>query len=196
MIKRLLSCALALPLVTTQLVHRTAVWCGSVGLVTWAVRLAHGKLFMSQDAAIRKAFPDAERVDRKTLYLTPEQIQEIEKSAKARVDSSVISYYQGRKGNAFLGTAFFDTRLVRTMPMTTMTVVNPDGSLAFVEVLSFYEPEDYLPRLRWLDLFKGKSFSDRLRLRRDIPNVTGATLSCQTISDGVRAQLAIYQTLR
>ena len=45
-----------------------------------------------------------------------------------------------------VGTAYFDTHVVRTMPETIMVVVDPAGAIARIEVLSFSEPEEYLPR--------------------------------------------------
>ncbi len=169
------------------------LWPMSVLALT--ARQAQAKLFMNQEKALAKAFPEADAVERKTLFLTPEQARAVEEESRTRVDSSIVTYYVGKKGDTPLGTAFFSTRVVRTMPMLLMTVVKPDGRVAFVEVLAFYEPEDYLPRPSWLRQYQNKLLNDRLRIRRDIPNVTGASLTCQAINDGVRQTLALHHVI-
>jgi hypothetical protein len=153
------------------------------------------KVFSTQEAVLQKAFPSPVEVRRKTLFLTPEQVRDIERVARAKMTSPIVTYYQGWKNGKCVGTALFDTNIVRTMPMTYMALVKPDGTLGYVEVLSFYEPEDYLPRAGWLRLFNGKALDDKLRLRWGIPNVAGASLTCQVMTDGVRRLLATYQVI-
>lgn len=41
-------------------------------------------------------------------------------------------------------------------------------------------------RIDWLEQFKGKTAGDPLRLKQDIDNITGATLSCDHLTDGIR----------
>jgi hypothetical protein len=113
--------------------------------------------------------------------------------AKAPIDSALLTYYAGSSTSGITGYAFFDSHLVRSMPETLMVVLNPDGRVRFVEILSFYEPPDYLPIAKWLDLFKEKELNDDLWLRRSIRNVTGATLTTQSITDSVRRILAVYK---
>ena len=45
----------------------------------------------------------------------------------------------------------------------------------------------------WRALFKGKTLSDQFRLNRDIPNISGATLSCRNVTDGVKRLLALQK---
>jgi len=84
---------------------------------------------------------------------------------------------------------------VRTMPETFMAVLEPSGALRFVELLAFLEPEDYLPRPRWLGQFRGKVLDDELLVRRGIRNITGASLTSQALTDGVRRVLAVHSVL-
>ncbi len=150
---------------------------------------------MSQEEALAKVFEAGASIDRRTAFLTPDQAESIQSKSKTRLESLVYSYYIGTRDGKILGTAFFETRLVRTMPMTLMIVVRPDGTVSRVEVLSFFEPEDYLPRRTWFDLLTGRKHTEPVRLRRDIPNVTGATLTCQAVADGLRQTLALHQEI-
>jgi Na+-translocating ferredoxin:NAD+ oxidoreductase subunit G len=151
------------------------------------------RVILNQAEALERTFPGTQ-LERKTIFLSNAQKVLIQRSAGARLESQVVTYYVARSSTGLQGVAFFDKRIVRTMEATFMTVVNAGGDIRLVEVLSFAEPEDYLPRERWLRLYEGMVLDDRLRLRREIPNVTGASLTCQSINDSVRLMLAVYQT--
>lgn len=151
------------------------------------------KILTTREQILKHAFGERANISRKTLFLTMEQVKAIEKAARVKVESKLVTYYVAQSTNGVEGYAFPDSSIVRTMPVTYMVIVNPDATVRFVEIMAFHEPEDYLPHNRWLKLFGGKILEDSLWPRRGIPNVTGATLTVNTITYGVRKILAIYQ---
>ena len=94
-----------------------------------------------------------------------------------------------------VGTAYFDTHVVRTMPETILVVVDPSGILARVEVLSFSEPEEYLPRPRWYAQFPGKPLDAELSVKRGVRPVVGATLTARATTAATRRVLALHRVL-
>ncbi len=151
------------------------------------------QVFMTKDEALKRVFPEGTQIERKTIFLMPQQIQLIESRAKAKVESKVVTYYTGKQRDTVVGYVFFETHVVRTMPETFLLVVSPVGVVQRVEILAFYEPEDYLPPQRWLGLFRGKVLDDDLWVKRGIQAISGATLSAQAITSGVRRLLATFQ---
>lgn len=149
---------------------------------------------MTKDEALRAAFPGLE-VERSTAFLTDAERSAIQQTAKARVESKVVTYYVARKAGNVAGAAFFETMTVRTMPATIMVVIDPDTTVRAVELLAFYEPPDYRPSDRWLHQFAGAGPTTDLYLKRGIHAISGATLSAQSITDGVRRLLATYATV-
>jgi Na+-translocating ferredoxin:NAD+ oxidoreductase subunit G len=147
---------------------------------------------LSPPQLLQAAFPSYQ-VERKTLFLTDSQTQRIEQLSRTKLDSRVISYYVARSSAGVAGIAFFDRRMVRTLPVTYMAVVNASGTLGRVEVLSFEEPDEYLPPDRWLALYKNHGLDDNLAIGRGIPHITGASLTSQAMNDGLRTILSIYQ---
>jgi hypothetical protein len=81
------------------------------------------------------------------------------------------------------------------MPETIMVVVDPAGAISRIEVLSFSEPEEYLPRPQWYAQFTGKPLNDELSMKRAIHPVTGATLTAQATTDAARRVLALHRVL-
>jgi electron transport complex protein RnfG len=153
---------------------------------------AGAKVYISQPQAIQMAFPRT-AVERKTAFLTPDQVRQIESLAQTKPDSSIVTYYVARSSTGVEGIAFFDRRLVRTLPVVYMAVVKPSGAIDRVEILSFDEPEDYLPPAPWLKLYRDRVLNNNLTLGRGIPHITGASLTSQAMNDGIRLILATYQ---
>ena len=62
-----------------------------------------------------------------------------------------------------------------------------------IRILHSDEPAEHRPDEKWLKIFKGKSLErNPIRLRRDIPNITSATLSAKAITDNARKVLATW----
>jgi Na+-translocating ferredoxin:NAD+ oxidoreductase RnfG subunit len=82
------------------------------------------------------------------------------------------------------------------MPETIMVAVDDAGRATRIQVLSFSEPEEFLPRPNWYEQFQGKPLSDELSMKRGIRPVTGATLTARATTDAARRVLALHQVLR
>jgi electron transport complex protein RnfG len=155
-----------------------------------------GKVFLTPEEALRLAFPGA-AIERHTAYLTGAQQRQAQKlSGDEELPSALVTYYVGTKDGRTVGTAYFDTHVVRTMPETIMVVVDPAGRVARIEVLSFSEPEEYQPRAHWYEQFRGKPLDDELSMKRGIRAVTGATLTARATTDAARRVLALDRVLR
>jgi hypothetical protein len=143
---------------------------------------------MSQKDALALAFPGA-APERRTAFLTEEQASAAEKAARAKLGSRVWTYYV-----AGSTTAYFESHPVRTMDETVMVVLR-EGKVAFVEVLAFAEPPDFLASPRWLRQFDGRGLDDELMLRRGLRGITGSTLTAEAITRSVRRVLAVHEVI-
>lgn len=154
-----------------------------------------GGLYKTQKQALAEAFPGG-GIERKSAFLTDEQAKEIEGLARGRLDSKIIHYYVGldEEGRP-AGAAFFDTRVVRTTTESVMVLVKPDGTVRRVEILAFYEPEDYKVRQGWLDRMNDQELSEDMIVGRDLVRVTGSTLTVRALAASVRRALALYTVL-
>jgi len=152
------------------------------------------RVFLTVDEALKLAFPGAQ-VARRTAYLTAEQLKRARELAGVEIASALVTSYGATRDGKPAGVAYFDTHRVRTLPETVMVVVDPQGKVARVEVLSFEEPEQYLPRGPWYGQFGGKALGPELDLKRSIHPVTGATLTARATTEAVRRVLALHQVI-
>jgi len=162
-----------------------------VALVT-QTRTAGAAVYMTQSEALAQAFPEA-RLERRPFFLSSQQARDVERLARVKAPSKLITTYLAWRGDTLQGTAFFETRVVRTMPAVLMVVIGPDTTVARVDVLAFHEPMDYLPGSRWLGLFPKRKLDDRLWPGRSIRNLSGATLTTRAITESVRLSLALFE---
>lgn len=151
--------------------------------------------YMTRDDALKLAFPNAEQVETKTLFLTEDEVRTIEKASGTKVDSPIQTFYVGKKENQVTGYAAIESATVRTLPETLMVVLAPDATVRFVEVLAFFEPPEYQAPRRWLDQFRGAVLSPQLRIGGQIQGLSGATLSAQAVARQVRKSAALCRLL-
>ena len=150
---------------------------------------ASSKVFLTVDEALRLVFAGA-KVERRTAYLTKEQVRKAAELSGEEVASALVTYYEGPGG-----LAYFDTHRVRTLPETLMVVVDPQGKVKRIEVITFREPEEYMPRGNWYGQFKGRKLDRDLEVKRGIHPVTGATLTVRATTGAVRRVLALHQVI-
>ncbi len=151
--------------------------------------------FSTPTRAMKGFFPSA-RIEVRNIIITKGQKKDIERLARLRLPTRLVSFYIAKEGDRVVGYGYVDTHRVRTHNESVLFVISPEGEVMGVEVLSFNEPLEYMADEDWLKIFKGKSIErDRLRLGRDIPNMTGATLTARAIVKASRRALAIWKVL-
>jgi Na+-translocating ferredoxin:NAD+ oxidoreductase RnfG subunit len=166
------------------------------GIVASAVLLcvsaAWSTVLITVEEALDRVFPGA-TTERETLFLSDDQKSVVAEQSGAEVSSALATRYVATKGDgAVVGWAYLDTHRVRTLPETLMIVLDVDGSVRRVEVVTFREPIEYMPREGWYGQYEGETLDDDLALKRDIRPVTGATLTARATTDAVRRVLALH----
>src|SRR5664279_1863532 len=165
-------------------------------LVLFSSSASLAKSFLTQEEALRLAFPKDAVVTRKTAFLSDADRKEVARRTGGTPPPGLVVFYAGSSSGADLGTVYFDTHIVRTLPETLLVLVDPKGAIARIEILTFSEPEEYLPRASWYGQFSGKTLTDELSEKRGVRPVTGATLTVRTTVEAARRVLALDAFLR
>jgi len=176
-------------------VLRRALLAGAVGLLTAAGGFwpALAKVYLTQEDAIRLAFPPPQSAERRTLYLDEAQARRAADLSGVAVETRIVPYYVGVSAGHVTGYAYFDTHLVRTLQETVLVRLSPEGRIVAIDIVSFDEPEDYKVTPRWLAQFHDQAPEDPKRLPLGIRSLAGATLSARSITDAARRVLALHR---
>lgn len=153
------------------------------------------KVFLTKGKALELVFPEADEIEKRHIFLAERQAESIGQMAKAEVNSRLYTFYIAKSDGKETGYAVIDTHTLRTLTETVMFVINPDGTLRHAETLAFFEPVDYMPSGKWINLFPEKTKLDGMKVGKGIPNITGATISARSFSRATRRILAVYRVM-
>ena len=147
----------------------------------------------SVDEVIRASFSEVSTIDPKQIILTKEQFSQVQSRAKAAVRTKVYRYYDIKSKTQRLGYAVLIARKVRGKKATVLYAFDNSGRLKFTEIMAFGEPPEYIPNTTWMGQLQNRDASAALTVGKDIPTISGSTLSARTITEGARVARAIYE---
>lgn len=152
--------------------------------------------YLSVEQAAQLMFPQAERYDTRTLALDAAQLQQVA-AAGVTPRSARWPLRVALRNGQVLGYVVVDEVIGKFELITYAVGLKPDGSVSQVEVLSYRESHGYEIRLpAWRKQFVGKGPGAPLRVGDDIANISGATLSCSHVTDGIKRIVAVMAVAR
>jgi hypothetical protein len=145
--------------------------------------------YLSVDQAQKAIFP-GKSFTAAPVKLTAAQRKAIEHASGVRVLHDEQQVWRVTGGGWFI----VDEVVGKHEFITYAVGLNANGSVKQIEVMDYRET--YGGEIRnenWCAQFVGKTNQSPLKLDRDIKNISGATLSCRHVTDGVKRLLAFYE---
>lgn len=129
-----------------------------------------------------------------TQYLTVAQAQKLLfPQAGEFMATGQPNAWAARGAAGPLGHFFVDEVIGKHEKITYAVAISPDGAVRGVEILDYREPRGGEVRdAAWRAQFLGKKKGAPLAVDVDIQNISGATLSCRHIAEGVRRLLDLH----
>lgn len=171
-----------------------------LGLLPAGLLFAHKEVrattYFTPDAVKRALFPSATQFVNQSVSLTKPQMAAIARDAKTRVTNARVSVFEVNGAGGRLGTLFIDQVYGKHEFITYALALDASGAVKGVEIMDYRESYGDQVRLpRWRAQFFGKRSGQPLFIDKQIKNISGATLSCVHITDGVRRLLATHTAL-
>lgn len=152
--------------------------------------------YLSAEQAAKLMFPDADAFEVRNLTLDAGQLQQLDAQG-IRGRSANWSVHVARKAGATLGYVVTDDVIGKVELISYAVGIALDGSVKQIEILAYRESHGFEIRLpAWRKQFVGKGSGAALRVGEDIANISGATLSCTHVTDGVRRIVATVALAR
>jgi Na+-translocating ferredoxin:NAD+ oxidoreductase RnfG subunit len=151
--------------------------------------------YLSAEEAQKLIFPEADAFRSQPLALHSAQMRAVEELSHLPARSVEWRVVGAYRGTALLGYVVLDEVVGKVELISYAVGINPDASLRQVEILTYRESHGGEVRLpAWRKQFAGKTAKGGgLTLGEGIDNISGATLSCTHITDGVRRIAAVAQ---
>jgi Na+-translocating ferredoxin:NAD+ oxidoreductase RnfG subunit len=158
-------------------------------VIAASATVGHATVYLNVEQAQAAIFPGAKLISA-DVKLTDAQRKVIEKLTDVRVRNLDQKVWRVDGGGWFI----LDEVLGKHEFISYAVGLNADGSVKQIEVMDYRET--YGGQVRdesWRAQFTGKKHGAKLKLDDDIKNVSGATLSCRHITDGVKRLLAFHE---
>jgi Na+-translocating ferredoxin:NAD+ oxidoreductase RnfG subunit len=152
--------------------------------------------YLTADQAAKLMFPEAERFEVSEVRLDAPQMQQLDaQGVRARPARWLVRVAQ--RGGVALGFVVVDEVVGKFELITYAVGIGLDGAVKQVEVLSYRESHGHEIRMAaWRKQFVGKTNASPMRVGEDISNISGATLSCNHVSEGVKRVVAVIELAR
>ena len=152
--------------------------------------------YLNADQAAKLIFPQADAFEARNVTLDAAQLQQLDAQG-VRGRSANWPLRVAKRAGATLGFVVTDEVIGKVELIGYAVGIALDGSIKQVEILSYRESHGFEIRLpAWRKQFVGKGSASTLRVGDDIANISGATLSCSHVTDGVRRIVAVLALAR
>jgi electron transport complex protein RnfG len=150
------------------------------------------KLLLSPFDAMKANYGDNVEIVKKNILLSNEEAKAIQTQAQTKLDTKIYRIFTASNGDTLLGYGVLVMHKVRSKNMAVLSIITPDGILQGIEIIAFNEPMEYIPTEAWMRVLEKKTLTPGLNLGKDIPTVTGSTLSARAATKAARIALALF----
>jgi len=162
-------------------------------LLTITVALS-AQVLISPIEAMQENYDLNATVTKKNILLSNSKFKSIQKNAQTKLTTKIYRVFTAKKDGKTLGYGVLVNRKVRSKNAVILYFIQ-DSTLQGIEVIAFNEPLEYVPTKKWNAQFVNIKTDKMLQLNRDIPSISGATMSARSVTDGSRIAFAIYNEL-
>ncbi len=157
--------------------------------------ILNAQILISPIDAMRTVYGLDSEVSKTNILLSKAQASKIEQDAQVKLDTNIFRYYKATKADKILGYAILVNNKVRSKNAVVLYFITTDAVLKGIEIIAFNEPLEYIPSATWNSQFQDIPTTKMLRLSKEIPTITGATLSARSITDSSRVAFAFFNEI-
>jgi FAD:protein FMN transferase len=150
------------------------------------------QVYLTEEQALREVFPHCDEILFNVVPLTKEEKSQLQNKLRRKIYEDFFIVYMGIKSGEVTGYAIITEEIGKFHPYTFVVSVDLKGKIDKIAILVYRESRGAeIGKKRFLYQFKGKSLKNKIRINRDIINISGATMSVVTMCKGVKKILAV-----
>ncbi|WP_407276330.1 FMN-binding protein [Halothiobacillus sp. DCM-1] len=155
---------------------------------------AQANEYFSTETAQKALFPAATSFTAKPLALDDAARDEIERLSDVRQRWKEQPVWEAFDQQKFLGWYIEDRVIGKHEFIRYALAISPAGKVIGIEIMEYLETYgDQVREASWRGQFIGRDEHSGFKLGRDIQNISGATLSCRNLTNGVKRLLVLQQ---
>ena len=179
-----------------QVLRRTGLWSlGATALLSPEVFAA---VFMEVEQAQKLLLPEAEQYQPVAPGLDESKLATIASQSETRVPKTFAPrIWQGMAAGKAIGWVLADRAIGKYDWIDFAVGFSPDGTVVGIEIMAYRESHGAeIRQPAWRKQFNGRKGPQNMRFADDIRNISGATLSCQHVTEGVQRLSALVGLLK
>ncbi|PHR57338.1 MAG: FMN-binding protein [Arcobacter sp.] len=153
----------------------------------------HAVLLISPYDAMKLHYGEEAVIEKHSILLNKKEAKEVTKLAQTKLKTKIYKIYRATKDDKLLGFGILVLSKVRSKYSAILSIIALDASLTTIETISFNEPPEYIPSKSWITVLENKKLSPSLKVGKDIPSITAATMSARAATKSARIALAIFE---
>lgn len=162
--------------------------------LTALVAPAYAVDYLSIEQAQQILWGENAAFENRPMVLSDDQRDHIKKLAGTRQRQDVQPIWTVMQDGKHAGWFIVDDVVGKHEYITYAVAISLEGVVQGIEILSYRETHGgQVRQADWREHFEGKTLADPFKLNKDIPNISGATLSCRNLTDGVKRLLVMQQ---
>jgi hypothetical protein len=153
------------------------------------------KMLISPVDAMGQNYGTKSKISEESIILTAAEAKKIQEASQAKLDSNIFKFFKAEQNGKIIGYGVLINRKIRSKNGVVLYLISSDSILKSIEVIAFNEPMEYVPSKKWMSQFENVNTQTPLNLSKDIPTITGATLSAKSFVDGSKIAFAFYNEM-
>ena len=152
--------------------------------------------YLTAAEAQQLLFPEVTEFVSTPVTLSAEHKKIIKQRSGLRQRWDEQAVWRVERDGEFAGWFIVDNVIGKHEFITYGVGLSPDGEVVGIEIMSYRETHgDQVREAEWREHFVGKTLGDQFKLDKDVPNISGATLSSRNLLDGVKRLLVLQQVV-
>ena len=157
-------------------------------------QVALAEQFLTVGEAQRVLFPKATSFEPQVVRFTAQQESAIADKIGKKVRNKGHRVWIATREEATLGVMVVDHVLGKHQLIDYAVAISSEGKVVGVEILEYRESHGgEIRQKRWREQFFGEDADSELKIHEDIYNISGATISCRNVTEGIRRVLATFE---
>lgn len=167
-----------------------------LALLTGIESAALAERFLTVEEAQGILFPKAKEFEGQVVRFTAKEKKAIIKNLGTTFPNVGNRIWTATSGETLHGVMIVDHVLGKHLLIDYAVAISPQGEVLGVEILEYRESYGgEIRQEKWREQFLGKTSMSDLQLHDDIYNISGATLSCRHVTEGIRRVLATFEVV-
>lgn len=166
-----------------------------IALLSLGFSLSYAQILISPLDAMLNTYSQSALIKKKNVILTKAKAKIVQKKAKTKIKSKIFKYFIANIDRKVVGYGILVSRKVRSKNAVTMYFIDVNGMNLGIEVIAFNEPLEYMASKKWMSQFDNVPVDKKLKINKDIPTITGATMTARSLIDGSRIASAFFEVI-